>query len=70
MGINLKKFNIFWNHILFILPIFLPIVRLEIDIITAKPYIPSKSLLQLFFHIFLCCNIGMIIYDLHGYGGC
>ena len=54
-----------------ILSIFLLVVGVEIDIITAKPYIQTwKVYFNEFVQNSLCCNIGMIIFDLHGYGGC
>ena len=39
--------------------IFLLVVNLEIDSITAKPYIPQK-----FVQNSLCCDMGMITFDL------
>ena len=48
--------------------IFLLIVNLEIDSITAKPY--RKADFNEFVQNYLCCDMGMIIFDLHGYGGC
>jgi hypothetical protein len=53
-----KRFEIIW-----------PLVRVEIDSITAKPYILPKSLLQWICSKLFGLCMGMIVFDLQGYGG-
>jgi hypothetical protein len=52
------------------LSIFLLVVDVGTDIITAKPYILEKILFHDFVQNYLHCNMGMIIFDLHAFGGC
>ena len=45
----------------------IPVVHVEIDIITAKPYDPPKSLFSMdLFKIICVVTYGMIIFELHG----
>ena len=56
-----------WSYCLvyYISPIFLMVVQVEIDSITAKSYIPEKSE---FVQNSLGCDMGIIIFDLHHTG--
>ena len=48
------------------LSIFSLVVRLEIDIITAKPYILEKIGINEFVQNSLFCSMGMVIFDFRG----
>ena len=50
--------------------IFLLVVNLGIDSITAKPYIPQRSWFQWICSKFFVLWHGHDFFDLHGYGGC
>ena len=41
-----------------------------IDDLAVKPYIPNKSFFNKFVANVLCDNIGIVIFDLQGHGGC
>ena len=65
-GVNLRH-AASWTQILLIV---LLVVRVEIDSITAKSYILQKVYFNEFVQNSLGGNMGMIIFDLRGYGGC
>ena len=72
MSIFIQNMIFFWNiepdipNLINIRQMF----NLAIEVITAKPYILQKILFNEFVANALRENIGMIIFDLQGYGGC